>query len=222
TADREAFACRLAALGLPITVIVGGETTAFTFSYDGDGRRSMRVDAVGDPWAPGEALAAAGSARRVHVAPRVGPGLPRRPLAALPRGSRRILLDGQGLVGVPAVGPLELDPAFDPALLRDVSALKLAEDEASALGVGLDQPGLASLGVPEVVVTLGGRGSLVLAGGKLARVPAHAIDAVADPTGAGDAFAAAYVAARNGGHAPAGAAQRATALVAAMLGARTR
>jgi sugar/nucleoside kinase (ribokinase family) len=221
-AERETFACRLASLGLPTTVVAAGETTAFSFSYDSDGRRSMRVDAVGDPWQPGEALAAAGDARWVHVAPLLGTDFPEETLAALARGRRRILLDGQGLVRVPAVGPLELDPGFDPALLRHVSVLKLAEDEASALELELDEAGLASLGVPEVVVTLGGRGSLVLAGGKLTRVPARAVDAVADPTGAGDAFAAAYVAARSGGHAPAGAAQRATALVAAMLGETVR
>lgn len=221
-AERGAFACRLASLGLPATVVAGGETTAFSFRYDRDGGRSMRVDAVGDPWQPAEAVAAAADARWAHVAPLLGTDFPDETLSALARGGRRILLDGQGLVRVAAVGPLELDPGFDPALLRHVSVLKLAEDEASALGLELDEAGLAALGVPEVVVTLGGRGSLVLAGGKVARVPARSVDGVADPTGAGDAFAAAYVAARSGGHAPVGAAQRATALVAAMLGEALR
>jgi len=47
-------------------------------------------------------------------------------------------------------------------------------------------------------------------------VPAHRIDA--DPTGAGDAFATAYIVARGAGFAPVGAARRATSLVAALLG----
>ncbi|MDP9262502.1 MAG: PfkB family carbohydrate kinase [Actinomycetota bacterium] len=46
-------------------------------------------------------------------------------------------------------------------------------------------------------------------------------DAV-DPTGAGDAFGAAYLSARASGHAPASAARRATALVAALLLGRER
>jgi sugar/nucleoside kinase (ribokinase family) len=46
-------------------------------------------------------------------------------------------------------------------------------------------------------------------------VPARLV--AADPTGAGDAFAVAYLGSRAGGHAPASAARRATALVAALL-----
>jgi gamma-glutamyltranspeptidase/glutathione hydrolase len=47
----------------------------------------------------------------------------------------------------------------------------------------------ARLGVPEVVVTLGARGSLVYAGGRTEEVPARPVAEDVDPTGAGDAFA---------------------------------
>jgi sugar/nucleoside kinase (ribokinase family) len=67
-----------------------------------------------------------------------------------------------------------------------------------------------------VLVTLGARGSIVYADGKLVRVPARDLGEV-DPTGAGDAFAAAYVVSRSAGHAPAAAARRATAVVAEVL-----
>jgi sugar/nucleoside kinase (ribokinase family) len=50
-------------------------------------------------------------------------------------------------------------------------------------------------------------------------VRAHPVDA-ADPTGAGDAFAAAYVVARSGGAAPTAAARRAAALVSDLLAGR--
>jgi sugar/nucleoside kinase (ribokinase family) len=222
TAEREAFASRLAALGLPATVTAGGETTAFSFSYGPNGRRAMRVDAVGDPWRPDEALAAAGDARWVHAAPLLATDFPPKTLSALARGGRRILLDGQGLVRIPKPGPLELEPEFDPDLLRHVSVLKLAEDEAAALGLEVEPEALASLGVPEVVVTLGERGAAVLADGELTHVPAPAVAPVADPTGAGDAFAAGYVAARSAGHAPVGAARRAASLVGAILAGRSR
>ena len=90
--------------------------------------------------------------------------------------------------------------------------LKLAEDEAEVIG----DP--TALGVRELLITQGSRGSTVYWGGRSEFVRAHPI--VADPTGAGDAFSVAYVVARNAGFAPPGAARRATAVVAAMLAAR--
>jgi sugar/nucleoside kinase (ribokinase family) len=71
-----------------------------------------------------------------------------------------------------------------------------------------------------VVVTIGSEGSLVLADGKLERVPARPVGGEIDPTGAGDAFAAVYLASRSTGHAPVAAARRSTALVAGLLGRR--
>ena len=52
-------------------------------------------------------------------------------------------------------------------------------------------------------------------GGASEFVAAHPLDV--DPTGAGDAFATAYIVGRNAGFAPAGAARRATAVVASVL-----
>ena len=65
------------------------------------------------------------------------------------------------------------------------------------------------------MVTHGSRGSTVYCGGTSEFVPARALDVNA--TGAGDAFAAAYVAGRDSGLRPVGAARRATAIVAAVL-----
>jgi sugar/nucleoside kinase (ribokinase family) len=73
----------------------------------------------------------------------------------------------------------------------------------------------AALGVREVLVTHGSRGSTIYYGGKIEDVPAHAVDT--DPTGAGDAYATSYIVARNAGFSPASAARRATAVVASML-----
>jgi sugar/nucleoside kinase (ribokinase family) len=96
-------------------------------------------------------------------------------------------------------------------VLRHVWALKLSEEEAEVLG----DP--ASLPVREVLVTHGLRGSTIYAGGTRREIPAWALDA--EPTGAGDAFAIAYVAARAAGVPPPAAARRATAVVADMLAA---
>ncbi|MFK0013949.1 carbohydrate kinase family protein [Streptomyces sp. NPDC091027] len=62
--------------------------------------------------------------------------------------------------------------------------------------------------VPLVVVTLGGEGALIAEGGRItAEVPAHPVEAV-DSTGAGDAFAGGFLAARLEGAGPAEAARR--------------
>lgn len=206
-ADRGFILPRLAVHGIPIRLLDGKTTSAFSFSYDGD-VRTMRVDAVGDPWTPADANALDRRARWVHVAPLLRSDFPTETLAAFARG-RRVLLDGQGLVRRAELGPLQLDRDFDPAILQHVSILKLAEEEAAVLG------GVESLDVPEIVVTLGSRGSIVHAGGTVTHVPARPLPR--DPTGAGDAFSTAYLAGRAAGHAPAAAASRATAVVGATL-----
>jgi sugar/nucleoside kinase (ribokinase family) len=139
-------------------------------------------------------------------------------LVVLARGRRRVALDGQGLARPGQTGPLVLGRDYDPEVLRHVSVLKLAEDEALALVGEPDEDALRSLGVREVLVTLGSRGSLVLAEGRLQAVPARPVDG--DPTGAGDAFLAAYLVARAADYAPVAAARRATAVVAGLLGRR--
>lgn len=205
-ADRPAFIPAVARLGTPVRYVPGASTAAFSISYDGD-RRTMLVDALGDAWLPGD-LPDLPRCRWLHVAPLSRHEFPAATLAALARG-RRLLVDGQGLVRAPAVGPLRLDADFDPEVLRHVWALKLADEEAAVLG------DVTRLGVREVLVTHGSRGSTVYWGGRRELVPAHPVDA--DPTGAGDAYSIAYVAARNAGFPPPGAARRATALVASLL-----
>ena len=207
--DRRDFRRRLAALGLPLSLAADGETTAFSFSYDERGARTMHVDTVGEPFRREDVAEAL--LRRVewlHVASLLRGDFDGELLEWLAPG-RSLLFDGQGLVRDRRTGPLVLDADFDRSLLRHLTVLKLAEEEAEAIG------DLASLGVPEVVVTAGTAGSKVITRDGIEQVPAHVVSA--DPTGAGDAFAVAYLGSRAGGHAPASAARRATALVAALL-----
>jgi sugar/nucleoside kinase (ribokinase family) len=219
--DRAQWQRRLAAIGLPASLSTGGETTAFSFSYDAEGTRRMNVDVVGEPWSLDEPPA--GLLRRVeslHVAPLLRSDFDAAALERLGSG-RRLLLDAQGLVRVPKTGPLALDADFDPDVLRHVSILKVSEEEADVLAGG-DRDALADLGVPEVVLTLGVRGSVVIVHGRAEEIPARPVDGADDPTGTGDAFASAYLSARTSGHAPSSAARRATALVAALLLGRER
>lgn len=213
--DRDSLLTPLVRLGLPVLWRGGASTATFSFRYEGD-RRLMEVKALGDPWTIAD-LHGLERADWVHVGALARSDFPAETLAALAR-ERRLSFDGQGLVRPARTGPLELDADYDPEVLRHVSILKLAEEEAQTLVGEPDEDALRSLGVPEVVVTLGSEGSLVLADGKLERVPARPVGGEIDPTGAGDAFAVVYLASRSTGHAPAAAARRATALVAGLLG----
>ncbi len=204
--DRDALVPPVVRLGTPVRYVPGNSTATFSFSYDGD-VRTMAIDALGDTWLPDD-VPALPTGRWVHVAPLARHEFPVETIAALAR-RRRVSFDGQGLVRAPQVGPLRLDDDFDRDLLRHVWVLKLADEEAEVLG----DP--AALGVREVVVTHGSRGSTVYCGGHAELVPARAHPG--DPTGAGDAFATAYVVARNAGFAPLGAARRATAVVASLI-----
>jgi sugar/nucleoside kinase (ribokinase family) len=218
--QRRSYLRRLASLGLPVSLAAAGDTTSFSFRYDAEGRREMHVEAVGEPWT--EADEPERTLRRVewvHVAPLLRGDFPPETLERIAR-RRKMLLDGHGLVRARRLGPLALDGDFDPVVLRHVSILKLAEEEAQAiLGNGKLEE-LRALGVPEVVVTFGAGGSLVLTRDAAVRVVARPTRG--DPTGAGDAFSTAYLCARAGGHGPISAARRASALVSALLAESTR
>ena len=218
--ERRSYLRRLAALGLPVSLSAVGETTSFSFRYDTEGRREMRVEAIGEPWSDGdEPERALRRVEWVHVAPLLRDDFPPEALERIAR-RRRVLLDGHGLVRARRLGPLVVDGDFDRTILRHASILKLAEEEAQAiLGHG-ELEELRGLGVPEIVVTFGAGGSLVLARNVSARVTARAVRG--DPTGAGDAFSVAYLSARAAGHRPISAARRASAVVSALLSAASR
>ena len=205
TADRDRLLPPVVRLGTPVRYVPGSSTAEFRFSYDGD-RRTMTVDALGDTWRPTDVPEL--RCRWIHVAPLSRSEWPVATVKALAR-RYRVSFDGQGLVRAPQTGPLELDADFDRELLRHIWVLKLADEEAEVIG------DVAALGVREVLVTHGSRGSTVYCGGVAEDVKAHPLDH--DPTGAGDAFATAYVVGRNAGFGPVGAARRATAVVASLL-----
>lgn len=195
-ADAVDYALALETLGFPFELLVGAETTSFSFSYDEDGTRTMLVDAVGDPWREEELEL--GDAEWVYVGPLLRGEID---LGWIGEG-RRVLFDAHGLVRVPELGPLRLDGAFDREQLRHVSMLKLSDEEAAVAG---------PVDVPEAVVTHGARGATVNG----VHVRADPVDS--DPTGAGDMFGAAYLASRAEGAGPVEAARRAAALVSQLL-----
>ncbi len=210
-ADRRTLLPSLIALGVPVSWVRSRTTAAFSIRYQGEDR-AMEIDEVCDPWSRAE-VAAVGRAEWVQVGALTRADFPPDVLATLAR-DRRLALDGQGLTRPARAGPVELDDDFDEAVLRHVTVLKVAEDEAEALG---GEERLVELGVPEVLLTQGARGALLLSGGRCEHVPVRRIEGDLDPTGAGDAFLAAYVWARAFGHRPVSAARHAASTAARML-----
>lgn len=208
--DRAVFEPALA--GVRVEWLDGASTATYAFSYAGD-IRTMEVQALGDAWT-GEELDGLGD--WVHVGALYRGEFPDDALAQLKERGARISFDGQGLVRPALTGPLELEAEPDTSFLRHVSILKLSEEEARTLVGPLEQRSLAELGVPEVVVTLGSRGCIVVARRSLVHVPSEPLEGV-DPTGAGDEFAAAYLVFRSRGHNARAAAERATGVVRRLL-----
>ncbi len=209
-ADRRALLLPVIALGVPVFWVPSGSTTSFELRYEGEERELTLLD-PGEPWSV-EDVRDVGRSEWVHVGALTRDEFPPPVLAALAR-DRRLALDGQALVRPARTGPVRLDDGFDEAVLRHVTVLKLSEVEAAVLG-GEDR--LAELGVPEVLVTLGSRGALLLCAGRRDVVPVRRIESD-DPTGAGDAFLAGYVWARSRGHRPISAARHAGSTAARAL-----
>ena len=208
--DRRALLAPLAALGVPWTWREAPSTTTFEILYDGE-ERAMSIGDAGAPWTLDDARAV-GRSEWVHVGGLTRADFSADVLAVLAR-DRRLALDGQALVRPAATGPLVLDDDFDPAVLRHVTALKLNEEEVRALG-GAER--VAALGVPELLLTQGSTGAILIARDVHERIPVRRIE-TDDPTGAGDAFLAAYAWARAAGHGPVSAARHAATTAARVL-----
>jgi len=217
--DRELVLAPLEAFGLPVTCADASETTAFSFSYDGD-HRVMEVDALGEAWSvadlEGWAASTIADASWVHVAGLLRSHFPAAAIEYLARG-RRLLLDAQGILRQPRLGALERDAEIDRALLRHLAVLKLNEDEGRILAGGVEPDQLRALGVPEVVLTLGSDGALVITPSEAVEIPPAPTRGEVDPTGAGDAFSVVYLAGRARELEPAEAATHAAAVVAELI-----
>lgn len=208
--DRPRLLPPLTRLGVPVTWLRSASTTAFEIDNHGE-EREMTVGDPGAPWTIADARSV-GRAEWVHLGGLTRADFPPDVLAALAR-DHRLALDGQALVRPAVPGPLVLDADFDPEVLRHLTALKLNEEELEALG---GEERVVGLGVPELLLTKASAGAVVIAQGLREHVHARRIE-IDDPTGAGDAFLAAYVWARAWGHRPVSAARQAATTAARVL-----
>lgn len=205
-ADADAVLPRLEEeVGFPIVWQPAETTIRFSFHYEGD-QRIMSIDALADPWTTADVEGWAGDAIAgadwVVVGALNRGDFPLETMAALSARGHRLIVDAQGLVRRAAVGPLVSDGRVDRAIFHHLTALKLNDEEALQLCGGIDPDSLSSLGIPEVILTLGSQGAVILSDGKATRVPAVPVDGPVDPTGAGDMFLMAYGVARLRGEEP--------------------
>jgi len=212
---RTALVPPLEAFGLPVTWYESSTTTEYSFHYEGD-RRIMWQDAVGDSWKPAQALAAAADATWINVCALTRTDFPEGTLAALASEGRQLLVDLQGLVRTPTIGPLHTDEHIGD-VLHNIEVLKLNDEEAETLVGSAEPEKLRSLGVPEVILTLGSKGAWVVTPELVEHVPAVPVEGDVDPTGAGDTYSVTYIVQRAAGAEPVEAARVAAATVSAFL-----
>ena len=205
----------LEAFGLPTSWHESSTTTEYSFHYEGD-RRIMRQEAVGDPWTPAQAVAAAGEAIWVDVCALTRTDFPADTLAALAADGRQLLVDLQGLVRTATIGPLHTDEHIGD-VLRHVEVLKLNDEEAETLVGSAGPRTLLDLAVPEVILTLGSQGAWVITPSLVEHVPSVPVAGHVDPTGAGDTYSVTYIVQRAAGAEPVEAARVAAATVSEFL-----
>ena len=173
--ERRSYLRRLAALGLPVSLSAAGETTSFSFRYDAEGTGRCAVDAIGEPWSEGdEPERALRRVEWVHVAPLLRGDFPLEALERIAR-RRRVLLDGHG------PRPRAPSSARSRSTATSTARSCVTSRSSSSRRRRRRDPRrgeleeLRELGVPEVVVTFGAGGSLVLTRDAAVRVPARPV-----------------------------------------------
>ncbi|MDT5103062.1 MAG: hypothetical protein QOI25_575 [Mycobacterium sp.] len=219
--DHALFESLLDRFGSIVRILPADRTSAFRLDYDDVDHRRMSVDAIGPVWGRSEIESADPDTTWVHLAPLLRTDFPASTLGLLAERGHRVAYDGQGLVRADRLGPLVVDRHYPPELLRHISVLKLAEDEAVIVADGaFDASTAKQLGVPEILVTYGSEGCDIYTDDTVVRVPAAWRVEGVQTTGAGDMFTSCYVANRAAGAGPRRAVELASELVARELDRR--
>ena len=92
----------------------------------------------------------------------------------------QLLVDLQGLVRTPTVGPLHTDEHIGD-VLGSIDVLKLNDEEAVTLVGSAEPERLLGLGVPEVILTLGSQGAWIVTTDVVEHVPAVPVEGPIDP-----------------------------------------
>jgi sugar/nucleoside kinase (ribokinase family) len=207
---------REALAGIEAEILRSPATTVFANAYGPDGARTQRVLSEAPPLDPARLPPAWGAPDALLLAPVLGEI--DVPAFAAAVGARLVGLGVQGLVReVRPGGAVVPRPwGFDPAALAGVDAAVLGEDDVRGQG---DLVARLAAAVPVVVFTHGARGCDVLARGRATHVGVYPVRE-ADPTGAGDVFAAALLLALARGDDPVAAARLGAAAASVVVEAR--
>jgi len=205
--DRDYLLHELLANRISVSWEDGGATTVFENTYSGDdlGVRTQTLKAMGAAFVAEDVAKI--RAKAFHLGPLFRKDIPLQVLEKAAKEAKTVSLDVQGMVRPARLGKVvQQDWPDKKKWLGFVHVLKTNVQEALILSGEKDAEGaaavLASYGPREVVITLGGRGSIVKAEGTIHRIPSFSPRRLVDPTGCGDTYAAAYLCRRLRGSSP--------------------
>lgn len=188
--------------GVEVRALPSKNSVYFENAYgENSNNRKQRVLAKADPFTVDSVSGI--DASIYHLGTLLADDFPPEALKYL-AGKGRVSVDAQGyLREVRGEEVFAVDWPDKTELLRYVDILKANEHEMEVL-TGSSDPReaavrLSEMGVKEVVLTLGDRGSLIYVDGKFYDIPAYKPEEVADATGCGDTYMAGYLWKRSQG-----------------------
>ena len=203
--SREAhFISDLRASGVTVEALPSAHTVIFENIYtDDQDHRTQRVLKTADAFTTEQLRHT--NARIFHLGPLLSGDIPVSLIADL-SGRATVSLDVQGylrMVRDHDVYPIDWPEKLEA--LRYIDILKASVSEMEVLtGCSDVRQGasiLAGWGVPEVIITMGSKGSLILKDSNFHQIPAYPPrTAVVDATGCGDTYMAGYLYQRSKGY----------------------
>jgi sugar/nucleoside kinase (ribokinase family) len=209
----------LEAIGRNVETRPARLSTTFEFT-EADGEiGEPRLAAEGDPITSADLASLQGQA--VYFAPLTPNDISADCFEAARASGKQVFLDAQGIT---RREPTERNREAAHAILALVDVVKVTSAEALWL-FGTDEPddlqaAFGRLGVEEIALTIGSRGSIVISPDGVAHIAERPIDAT-DKVGCGDVYFASYIDGRLGGHSAAEAGRHASAFVSRWLRERS-
>ena len=193
------FATDLQAKGIGMDILPSKHTVFFENIYpENRDYRTQRVLQKADPFqtAAFESI----ESKIFHLGPLLADDIPVELIQLLAKKGM-VSLDVQGyLREVRNENVFPIDWVEKNSALPHIHFLKANETEMEKLtgqsDIKTGAKMLAELGVKEVIITLGSKGSLILCNGKYYDIPAFVPNAVIDATGCGDTYMAGYLSQR--------------------------
>ena len=195
-AEENTIVENLRAKGITVQVLPSAHTVYFENIYDEDqDKRTQRVLEKADPFSIKEMSNV--DAEIFHLGPLLADDIPVDLIKYLSEKGT-VSLDAQGyLREVRDTHVFATDWSDKKEALKYIDILKVNDAELFALTGYKDlrdgAKALAAMGVKEVIVTLGSKGSFIYAEENFHEIPAYKPNAIIDATGCGDTYMAGYL-----------------------------